>query len=411
MKQLAFLLAVFASIFAFSPAALAQSGGNQGIGDIFEDIFGNRRGQYPGQYPNPSQTLIDNIPVEIRFDPGQQNLPEESLLVVTAYGSPAPNVRRSRPLMLGETKLLMTGLGSPLNLVIAAPGNVTRQIDYARIEAKIVDFNGAVIWEARNSGEYRGLEAPIMTLDRVGSAASPTQPSTGSGNIGFENVRGSVDIQGAAPSFRGSTLVVRLVEEGLAGGSQTIAGEKRISIDGRSAPFNFEFDRPLMPGRQNIPLVFEAWIEDWAGRKTHTLPNAMPYNGSTTSYKLPLSENRNAGYAPTQTQGVKLSQGLARFNAFKGLPKGSKLIIQLERPVTGSRPHLIKEVQIDLDNKRGDIPFDLGLSATTFDPSLPTPVLRARVEDNTGQIYFSNPGGTQWQQGASTVELMASPNY
>jgi hypothetical protein len=413
MQRLAFVFMFIASVMAFSPTAMAQSGGNQGIGDILGDIFGGGRGQSPGQYPYPSQqTLIDNIPVEIQFDPGAQGLPDESMLVVTAYAAPAVNVRRSRPLMLGETRLLLNGLNAPLNVVIAAPENVTRDIDYARVEAKIVDMNGNLLMESRQDGEYRGYDAPVMRLDRIGSSTTPPQTTTGTNTVGFETVRGSIDLNGPSPAFRGSTLVVRLVEDGLAGGaSQTIAGEKRIDIDGRSAPFDFDFERPVMPGRQNIPLVFEAWIEDWAARKTHSLAGPTPYSGPATSYRLTLSEAVSGQYVPTPTTSQNLSQGLVRFDAFKGLASGSVLIVELERPNQTSRPFLIKEERIALDNKTGDIPFDLKLSSATFDPGLPTPVLRARIEDGNGVIYFSNPGGTPWSQGASVVELAPSPTY
>jgi len=412
MKQLALFLALIASVFAFSPAVHAQSGGNQGINDILDDIFRGGRGQPPGQYPFPAgQTLIDNIPVEIQFDPGRNGLPDEAMLIITAYAAPAANVRRSRPLMLGETKLLLDGLSAPLNLVIAAPENVTRDIDYARIEAKIVDFNGNTILEARNSGEYRGYDAPVMQLDRTGSYTG-SQPTTGSGNIVFETVKGEVNINGPAPSFRGSTLVVQLVEDQLAGGAtKTIAGEKRINIDGKLPPFNFDIERTVMPGRQNIPLVVEAYIEDWANRKTHVPASVVPYNGATNTYNLVLREETGGVYAPAPATGQNLSQGLAKFNAHKGLPQGSILVVELERPVTGARPQFIKDVRISLDNQSGDIPFDLGLPASTFDPGLTTPLLRARIEDANGRIYFSNPGGTPWSQGANVVQLTASSTY
>jgi uncharacterized lipoprotein YbaY len=406
MKLHIFILSLFLALMAFSPTASAQSGGNQDIGGIIDDIFNGRR-QAPGQTGRfPAQNMIDNIPVEIRFDPGRRGLPDEAMLIVSAYAPPKSNVRRRAPLMIGETRLLLDGLDAPINLVIAAPSQVTQNIDYARIEARIVDFDGKTLYEMRDSGEYRGIAAPIMDLQPIGSGSSsaPVQ-------AGFETVSGSVDIAGGAPAFRGSTLVVRLVEDGLAGASNpVIAGEKRIDIDGLSAPFNFDLERELVPGRENEPLTFEVWIEDWANRKTHDLSQAVPYAGPTTSYRLRLNQLTGSAPAPSQTNAGTL-QGEARFDAYKGLPAGSVLIVELERVYSGNRPQKITETQVLLDGMSGDIPFELPVSGSAFDPGLPTPILRARIEDKDGNLFFSNPGGTPWFEDSRNLILRASPRY
>jgi len=300
-------------------------------------------------------------------------------------------------------------LNSPLSVVIAAPSRVTREIDFARIEAKIVDFDGNTLLKADKDGEFRGYDAPIMELKRVGFSNQPTsQNPTSSGNVKFETVRGNVGINGSVPNFRGGKLTVRLMEDGLAGGGQTIVGEKQIDIDNAQPPYEFEIDRTIMPGKENTPLVMEAWIEDWANRRTHATARPVTFTGSNTAYRLRLDPVGNSSQAPTPIPFGNI-QGEARFNAFKGLPAGSTLFIELERPVAGNRPQLITKTQVSLDGRSGNIPFIL--DNANVDPNLPTPNLRARIEDSNGTILFSNPGGTPWTTSSTGVDLRASAFY
>ncbi|NNC37275.1 MAG: hypothetical protein EX271_02975 [Acidimicrobiales bacterium] len=408
MKPHIYAAILLAALISFTLPAQAQSRSGNDIGGILEDIFGS--GRAPNQYPNPAQTSsIDTIPVDVVFDPGRNGLPEEATLVVSAYAPPAPNVRRRGPKLIGETKLLLDDLSPPLSVVIAAPSRVTQEIDFARIEAKIVDFDGNILYKADQDGEFRGYDAPIMDLRRVGFNSQPTtQPPTSAGNVQFETVRGNVGIDGPAPNFRGGMLTVRLVEDGPAIGGRTIVGEKQISIDGMSPPYEFDFERTIMPGNKNTPLVLEAWIEDWANRKTHETSRPVTFTGAGTAYRLRLGPVPIGYQVPTQPPAPAF-QSEARFNAFKGLPAGSTLFVDLERPVTGSRPQLITQTQVSLDGRSGNIPFTL--DGANLDPNLPTPILRARVEDANGTILFSNPGGTPWTPNSNSVELRASAYY
>jgi hypothetical protein len=311
--------------------------------------------------------------------------------------------------LIGETKLLLDNLGSPISIVIAAPSRVTREIDFARITAKIVDFDGNILMEADQDGEFRGYDAPIMQLRRVGFTGQPTpQNPTPTGNVQFETVRGNVGINGSTPNFRGGTLVVRLVEDGLAGGGQTIVGEKQINIDGAPAPYEFEIERTIMPGSANTPLVLEAWIEDWADRKSHATARPVNFNGANTAYRLRLDPVSNGTPTPIPYVPDTL-QSEARFNAFKGLPSGATLIVELERPVPGNRPQLITHTRVPLDGRSGNIPFTL--DGANLAPNLPAPIMRARIEDANGTILFSNPGGTPWTANSTGVDLRASAYY
>lgn len=408
MKSHIFIAVLLTSLLFFTLPAHVQSRGGNNIGGILEDIFGS--GPTPNQYPNPTnQSSIDNIPIDIRFDAGRNGLPDEAMLVVSAYAPPDPNVRRRAPKLIGETKLLLEDLGSPIRIVIAAPSRVTNAIDFARIEAKIVDFDGNILYKTDQDGEFRGYDAPIMELRRVGSInQTSTQNPAPSGNVRFETVKGNVGINGSVPNTRGSTLTIRLMEGGLVGGNQTIVGEKQINLDGVSAPYEFEIERTVMPDSTNKPLVLEAWIEDWANRKSYETARPVDFTGANTVYRLRLEPVSN-GYQSPIPHLPQSIQSEARFNAFKGLPAGSTLFIELERPVTRNRPELITQIRASLDGRSGDIPFIL--DSAKLDSNLPTPVLRARIENANGTILFSNPGGTPWTANSTSVDLRASANY
>lgn len=452
MKFNALIIAVL-SLFIFSaPAAYAQQ--EQDIGDIIDEIF--KGGQFPKPEGERDQIgRIDNIPVDVRFDVDENGLPAEAMLIVSAYAPPPPNVRRSAPLMLGQTRLLMTDLTSPAQIIIAAPSSITQDLDYARIEAKIIDFNGATIFELPFPGKYQGYEAPVLNLVPVGGIVS-SAPPTNTGSLSSETVRGSVKLNGKAPKFAGSNLIVRLVEDGLAGGtSSMIAGETRQILDGKSTPFEFELERVIDSTRADTQLALEVWIEDWAGRKTHVTPAPIPYNGPDTKYRIrldaigPLPYNplpRNTLPKPVVPKPVvkpkptpkpivrpkpvvrpkpivrpkppvntkQQINGEAQFNADKGLPKGSVLIAVLESTAqTGqsTRPVTLASTRVFLDGMSGNITFKLTANSVDLDPTLPTPVLRLRIESKDGTLFFSNPGGTRLAQGFNTVSLRSSPNY
>jgi len=424
MRYQAVFLSVVVAMMSFAFPASAQND----MGDIFGDIF--KGGQYP---PQQQATLIDNIPVQVRFDAGPQGLPSESMLVVTAYAPPPVNVRRAAPLMLGETRLLLSGLPSPVSIVVAAPAQITEGIDYARIEAKIIDHNGTIIFELQNSGEFRGYEPAKLFLTPYGQIAGPAAP-TPYGQpepAATETVRGTVSITDPSSVFRGANLVIRLMEDGLAGGTtRNIVGETRTALDGKSAPFNFSLERVLSTNNSQTPLAFEVWIEDWAGRKTHVMPRPVPFNGAATNYRFALDaitstppqctrENpcTNMPTLPVPigvpAPGIPVSrtiQGEAQFDAYKGLPKGSILTAELER-FTSGRPVQLAKTLVSLDGMSGNINFVLDVPQTELDPRLPTPVLRLRIEDKDGKLFFSNPGGTPLKDGFNAVQLRAAANY
>ncbi|MBL4853660.1 MAG: hypothetical protein JKY25_05415 [Robiginitomaculum sp.] len=454
--------AILSMLIFWGPFSSAPAYAQQDIGDILEDIF--KTGELPAPKENEAEPYqfgrIDNIPVEIRYDVGEDGLPADAMLILSAYAPAPSNVRRSAPLLLGETRLLLTGLTSPLQVIIATPSAITQDLTYARIEARVIDAQENIILSLKSPGSYDGNDAPILVLtsSEHSAATLPEAPKLPPEEFEVETLRGRVRLNGKAPKFRGSNLIVRLTEDGLAGGnSQTVLGELRQILDGKAAPFSFEFERAIDPVHTGMPLTLEVWIEDWAGRKTHVTPAPLTYTGPSTRYRIrldaigPQVRNRMPKLPPppktvkqpkpqTKPKPVIAGQpakpqtkpklkakpktkpgikslparqsvsGKAKFNAFKGLPKGSVLIASLER--SGSaRPSILAQTRVPLDGLSGYIDFKINTKKLDLSPNLKTPVLRVRIQSKDGKLFFSNPGGTRLKQGFNTVTLKASPNY
>lgn len=412
-KRLATLWIFILGAILLADSALAQSRqSDPDLGGILEDILGGK--PYPGA-PAPFSGHIENIPVLVKFDQGQDRLPDDAMIVVTAYAPPRANERRAAPLMLGESKILLRGLNAPLRLVIAVPASETHDIDYANINAKIIDGTGTPLFGAPEYVQYRGVDQAVI---RLRDQRTTTRPYPDENLVKFETVKGQVSLPMETMLMRGSNLVVRLVEDSeLAGGtSQLIAGEAHMVLDGKSSPYTFKFTRPINSKTANAPLVFDAWIEDWAGRKTLILPKPVRFNGGGRYYDLALVHTVNAD-PPTNPEPRPLPaisnriKGEARFDAYKGLPPGSVMIVELERQDYSARPARLATRRIPLDGLSGYVPFDF----TTEEPDIytqnPKPRIRIRIEDKTGRIYFSNPGGQELKQGFNPVQLRAAPNY
>jgi len=435
---------IFGALLASTPA-YAQTD----IGDIIEEIFKPEKLPVPDTgEPDPYKFgRIDNIPVEIHYEAGENGLPADALLIVSAYAPAPPNIRRSSPLLLGETRLLMSDLTSPLRIIIAAPSAVTQELVYARIEARIIDGEDHTILSLKSPGRYEGYDAPILELTSVDQ--TPPLITNPAAELKVETVRGKVRINGKTPKFKGSNLVVRLTEDGLAGGnSQTVSGEMRQILNGKTTPFAFDFERVIDPARAGTPLALEVWIEDWAGRKTHVTPAPIPFTGPKTRYRIRLDaigpqirskmpKLPKAKFPKTKPPKTKSPEakhpkikkvqpkekpklksqpvrqevsGKAKFNAFKGLPRGSVLIAVLERG-SRKRPKLLAQTRVQLDGLSGDIEFKINTKKVDFSAKLKSPVLRVRIEDKDGKLFFSNPGGTRLAQGFTIVTLKTSPNY
>lgn len=390
------------AMLSIAPSSHAQF---EDLGGILEDILGG--GKLPGQTPIYGESGIENITTLIRLD--KPAAYDGHILIVTAYVPHDPNGRTTKSKMLGQTRLLMTGLMQPLQVSIAVPRNVTEDLTFSRITAEVVDENENQVLIAERDDIYRGIETPELTL--IPSSTLPVSPEPRN-YVGFETIKGKVSFNDRKAQLNGGTLTVQLMENALAGGmSITIAAEKTISLEGASLPVNFTLDRGVTESETPIPLAFKAWITDWAGRKTHVMRKPVPYNGPDIDYKLKLDvlalglntqTGRNLN-PENMTQTVV--SGDALFDARAGVPADARLKVTLSRAVGPVGQNRTLATQTILIRRfEGRVPFSLSAPSTSFDPLIPAPILNLQITDRDGSIYFES-GDIRAREGSQSIQL------
>jgi len=392
------------ALFSASIPAYAQF---EDIGGILEDILGG--GQLPGQTPVYGETGIESIPVLIRYDTAKDYA--DHFLVLTAYTPNDPSGAKKNSRMLGQTRLLLTGLEQPLQVTIPVPRNVTKDLTFSRITAEIIDINENRVLTTERDGVFRGTEAPELTLRTVTTEPTSSQRPD---FTNFETISGEVSFHDRNVRLNGGTLTIQLLENALAGGtSVTIAAEKVINIDRASLPILFTLDRGLTSQNSQPPLAFKAWVNDWASRKTHVMRTPVPYNGPDIDYKLKLDvlaqgANTQAGRnLDPNLMAQAVVSGDALFDARSGLPNDARLKVTLSRAVgaVGENRALATQTII-LRGFEGRVPFALSTASTNFDPLIPAPLLNLQIVDRNNRVYFDS-GDIRAKEGPQTIQLYA----
>ena len=380
------------------------------LGGILEDILGG--GQLPGQTPIYGETGIESIPVLIRYD-NTTNYGNH-VLVLTAFLPKDPRGVKQNSPMLGQTRLLLTGLEPPLQVTIPVPRNVTQDLTFARITAEVIDANQNRVLTTERDGVFRGTEAPELTLEPINALAKAVQRPE---YTGFETINGEVSVNNKNTRLNRGTLTIQLLENALAGGTSVIiAAEKVINIDGTALPILFNLDRGLTSQDLNTPLAFKAWINDWSGRKTHVMRTPVPYNGPDINYQLKLDvlaqgANTHAGrnLDPNLMAQATVS-GDALFEARSGMPIDARLRVTLSRAVGAVGENRVLSTQtIIVRGFEGRTPFALSTASTNFDPLIPAPLLNLQIVDRNNRVYFDS-GDVRAKEGPQTVQLYARRN-
>lgn len=391
MRALALCLTLLG--ITFSSPAHSQS---TGLGDLIEGILGEI--PPPSQTPIFGQSEIENIPVTLRLSGEDSfNAPlNDAMLILSAYAPNDPSGKAAKPKLLGQTRLALTGLELPLQLVIATAEPATRDLPYARITAQVLDINDNVLLFTQRDGLYRGADEAVLTLvsELLGqSAKTAPQPLSG-----LELIKGEVKLGDPSTIPLGSKLTVQLMETTLAGGnSRTIAAEQIIELGQNQNIIPFELERGLYEGSENMPLSLTAWITDWAGRKTHVLRAPIGYNGPDIDYKLRL--DTLAQGAQTQ-RGRNLNPDLmakaqiygdAVFDPQHGIPSGARLKATLSRTIGAfGEDRTLATQTIIMAPNTGRIPFSLLVDSTEFDPLIPAPSLNLQIVDSYDRVYFES---------------------
>ena len=401
-----FLLSLLACVV--SQASYAQKAP---LGEILDDIINGS--------PSTSQTPIygnagvDTIPVMIRFDiPGHL---DDHVLVVSAYTPNDPSGKTTKSQLLGQNRLVLNGVKSPLQLTIATPEIITQNLTFARITAEIRDENNNRVMINEREGLYRGSEPPEITLIATGFEAEPIPAPH---FTGFEVIQGDVFLRNKRHTPARGFLTLQLIENALIGGTSiTIAAEKIIPLDQDYPPYAFTLERGLIEKPDKTPLSLKAWVTDWAGRKTHVLRTPIAYNGPDSHYKLTLDAitqglNTDAGRRlDPALMAQTLIQGDAVYDASNGIPGGARLKATLSKSVGGfGENRVISQQTILMDLQQGSrIPFSLSAASTNFDPFIPAPILKLEITDSQGNIYYDS-GDIRASEGNQTIQLYARQN-
>lgn len=400
-------------LFSLFACAVSQTSHAQKapLGDILDDIINGRTS--PNQTPIYGNTGINTIPVMIRFDvPGHL---DDHTLIVSAYTPNDPSGKTIKSQLLGQNRIVLNGVKSPLQFAIATPEIITKNLTHTRITAEIRDENNNRVMTNEREGLYRGTEPPEITLIATGFVAEsiPTPQITG-----FEVIQGDVFIRNKRHTPAEGFLTLQLIENALLGGTSiTIAAEKTIPLDKNYPPYGFNLERGFTTESQKTPLSLKAWITDWAGRKTHVLRTPIAYNGPNSHYKLTLDAitqglNTEAGrQLDPALMAQTLIQGDAVYDPSSGIPSGARLKATLSKSVGAfGENRVISQQTILMNSQQGSrIPFSLSAASTNFDPFIPAPILKLEILDSRGNIFYDS-GDIRAAEGNQTIQLYARRN-
>ena len=430
MARLLLSLLMALSFFQFPTYAQAPD-----ITDILQDILG---GPQPQGHTTTDLNYIENIPVNVIFDSRRSQLPPDSTLILTAIAPPPTQARRQTPLIMGETRIMVSRLVSPLSLVIAVPRDMARDLDFALIDAKIIDRNGNPVFDLINQGRYDGTQPPFLQLEPIGADGQPA-PSTNANSARDELIDAVVDLPRSVPISRGSTLVLQVTEAALAdGGKPAIRLEQRIDIDQKKAPYSVTLTVPLSRGRSIKSAHLVAYVEDWTGLKTFVYPSPVAIKPgkkgkrSSVFVKLdPIIRGDQAIYNPQDMQPPapprpasrplnsaerQTITGRAQFSAWKGLPSGAVMQISLRDAANISE--IIKSTHIPLSSPVNGQPetiaFSIDVEQSLISQRRTAPVIMATIVSADGRPLLSTrtlPQVSQMEQTSYTLELFPDPTY
>ncbi|PHR57691.1 MAG: hypothetical protein COA43_11800 [Robiginitomaculum sp.] len=107
-------------------------------------------------------------------------------------------------------------------------------------------------------------------------------------------------------------------------------------------------------------------------------------------------------------------QGKARFNAYKGLPKGAILLADLERSIgiiAGTPPISFAQTRVPLDDLSGDVDFLISTLTSSLAQTLPHPDIQVRIEGPNGKVLFTNQSPSPLKHGLNTIYLQPTSVY
>lgn len=422
------LTALLISVLAPPALSFAQTAPPDDLPADMTQIIRGILGELPGPadigFPPPPSSAagLMSFPVRVTLQGPQGSQDQQAQaanmaewLVIAAYAPKANNPQR-RGELLGETRILLRGLTAPYDMRVDIPAAAAQEMTY--ITGRIEDKNGNIIRtplggklaQTRGSAPAQLVMAPA---ERPDPAATPASTP-----IRAESLQGRVNLSEPEDIFRGASLTVQLFEAGLAGGQGVlIRGEKQISIDGQRPPYPFDLTFGVPENGFDMPLQLQAFITDWAGRKTHVMAQGIDYNGPGFDYRLTLDAFRqglevtqfNAAQAPAAKSEVR---GQAVFRAPRGLPSGAYLRLELINPLgaTESQSSLASQI-VPVNAGLDRVDFALLAPSVNFDPELPKPILNITLESPAGIPLFERKNIPAQENIPQIIQLFTLPNY
>lgn len=266
------------SALCFAIPAQAQLGP---LDDILQDIIVDT-----GGHPSHGYHVVETIPVGISIDT-LRSLDAHSL-VINAYKPVQPGM--TQPELIGQTRILLTGMPKDFGLAVMVPDAVTQDLDFAVINGAVLAANNKEILVSRQEEFYRGRGTVDLVMIEPG-AQGQTQSST---TVKTEKLEGKAYLPSNAPELtRGASMTVELVEidrNGLAGGGapETIISQTFVDLDKEKSPFKFKLEYPDVPSTTGKEIILRATITDWAGRRLYEDFRGQPFIGKSKDYKINL---------------------------------------------------------------------------------------------------------------------------
>jgi len=280
------LLVSVASLLMAAPSQ-AQFGP---LEDLIEDIIVDTR-----RHPGPNQSAVEMIPVDVDMNSLRSFIGYS--LVLNAYKPVEPGM--TQPELIGQTRILLTGMPNQLGLAIFVPEPVTRDLDFAVVNGSVIDPTGKEILISRQEEFFKGRGSVNLEMIPIGNPGTgQSQPAP----INMEELEGKVYLPSDAPQLmRGASMTVEMVEidnSSLAGGtgiSERIISQTFVDLDKEKSPFKFKLEYPQDASNLSKQVIIRAQVKDWAGRVMYEDFRGQRFNGNNDKYRIALEP---AGYQP-----------------------------------------------------------------------------------------------------------------
>ena len=284
-----FLILTAATLLVAAPAQ-AQLGP---IEDILNDIIVDSRRH--GGHGHGQISSIETVPVDVEMATLRSFVGHS--LVLNVYKPVEPGM--TQPELIGQSRILLTGMPDQLGMAVFVPEPVTRDLDFAVVNGAVLDPAGNEVLVSRQEEFYKGrgtVKLEMVPIGNQGPAQAPATPAK------MDELKGKAYLPKDAPQLmRGASMTVELVEidnSGLAGGSgfsERIIAQTFVDLDKEKSPFKFKLEYPdnkIPPGKS---VVLRAQLKDWAGRLMYEDFRGVPFRGEDDDYKINLEP---AAYQP-----------------------------------------------------------------------------------------------------------------